>query len=93
MQAYRIHKLIIVADIKEEACDFYRQEIGGVLPDLIDTAAVIEELPSSMEVCCDDGTVKTIKTRINEEMDARNTWLNMGVPCDLHWPFVIGTLP
>ncbi len=92
MQAYRIHKLIIVADIKEEACDFYRQEIGG-LPDVIDIVDMIEELPSSMEVCCDDGTVKTIKTRINEEMDARNAWLNMGVPCDLHWPFVIGTLP
>lgn len=90
MQAYRIHKLIIVADIKEEACDFYRQEIGGDLPDLPD---LIEELPSLMEVCCDDGTSKTIKTRINEEMDARNAWLNMGVPCELHWPFVIGTLP
>ncbi len=90
MQAYRIHKLIIVADIKEEACDFYRQEIGGDLPDLPE---LIEELPSLMEVCCDDGTSKTIKTRINEEMDARNAWLNMGVPCDLHWPFVIGTLP
>jgi hypothetical protein len=90
MQAYRIHKLIIVADIREEACDFYRDEIGGDLPDVPD---LIEELPSSMEVCCDDGTVKTIKTRINEEMDARNAWLNMGVPCELHWPFIIGTLP
>jgi hypothetical protein len=90
MQAYRIHKSIVVADIKEEACDFYRQEIGDDLPDVPE---LIEELPSLMEVCCDDGTFKTIKTRINEEMDARNAWLNMGVPCDLHWPFVIGTLP
>ena len=90
MQAYRIHKLIIVADIKEEACDFYRQEIGGDMPDISD---LIEELHSSLEVCSEDGTFKTIKTRINEEMDARNAWLNMGVPCDLHWPFVIGTLP
>ena len=90
MQAYRINKLVIVADIKEEACDFYRREIGGDLPD---APNIIEELPYLMEVCCDDGTVKTIKARINEEMDARNAWLNMGVPCDLHWPFVIGTLP
>ncbi|MCX5829999.1 MAG: hypothetical protein NTV58_18680 [Deltaproteobacteria bacterium] len=87
MQAYKIHKLVIAADIKEDACDFYREEIGGTLPD------VIEELPSSMEVCCDDGTFKTIKARINEELDNRNTWLRLGVPCDLHWPFVIGTLP
>ena len=93
MQAYKINKLVIAADIKDEACDFYRQEIGGNLPDVPDMADMIEELPSSMEVCCDDGTVKTIKTRINEELDARNAWLNMGVPCDLHWPFVIGTLP
>ncbi len=93
MQAYKINKLVIAADIKDEACDFYRQEIGGNLPDMPDMADMIEELPPSMEVCCDDGTVKTIKTRINEELDARNAWLNMGVPCDLHWPFVIGTLP
>jgi len=90
MQAYRINKLAIAADIKEEACDFYRREIGGDLPDV---PHMIEELPSLMEVCCNDGTVKTIKTRINEELDTRNAWLNMGVPCDLHWPFVIGTLP
>jgi hypothetical protein len=84
MQAYRIHKMVIAADIAEEACDFYRQEIGGTMPD------VIEELPYLMEVCCDDGTVKTIKERINEELDARNAWLIMGIPCELHCPFVIG---
>lgn len=99
MQAYRIHKLVIVADIKEDACDFYRNEIGGNLPDaqdvveVHDVIEVIEELPASMEVCCDDGTFKTIKARINEELDNRNTWLRLGIPCDLHWPFVIGTLP
>jgi hypothetical protein len=84
MQAYRIHKMVIAADIAEEACDFYRQEIGGTPPD------VIEELPYLMEVCCDDGIVKTIKERINEELDTRNAWLMMGIPCELHWPFVIG---
>jgi hypothetical protein len=81
MQAYRIHKTVIAADIAEEAGEFYRREIGGVLPD------VIEELPYLMEVCCDDGTVKTIKTRINEELDARNSWLIMGIPCEPTGPF------
>lgn len=93
MQAYRIDKLAIAADIREEACDFYRQEIGSDLPDAQNMIDMIEELPFLMEVCCEDGTVKTIKARINEELDARNAWLNMGVPCDLHWPFLIGTLP
>jgi len=87
MQAYRIYKMIIAADMADEACDFYRNEMGCTLPD------VIEELPSLMEVCCDDGTVKTIKARINEELDTRNAWLIMGIPCELHRPFVIGTLP
>jgi hypothetical protein len=54
---------------------------------------VIEELPYLMEVCCDDGTVKTIKARINEELDSRNGWLIMGIPCELLCPFVIGLLP
>lgn len=90
MQAYRIHKLVIAADFLEEALDFYHQEIAGALPDAGD---VIEELPYLTELRCEDGTVKAIKTRINEELDTRNAWLNMGIPCDLHWPFVIGTLP
>jgi hypothetical protein len=87
MQAYKINKIVIAADTAEEACAFYREEIGGTLPD------VIEELPYLIEVCCDDGTVKPAKARINEEMDARNSWLIMGIPCELHSPFVIGTLP
>ena len=32
MQAYRFHKIVIAADTAEEACDFYREEIGGTLP-------------------------------------------------------------
>ena len=87
MQAYRIHKMVIAADIAEEACEFYRKEIGGTLPD------VIEELPYLTDICCDDGTVKTIKARINEELDTRNAWLMMGIPCELHRPFVIGNMP
>jgi hypothetical protein len=87
MQAYKIHKMVVAADIAEEACDFYLNEMGSVLPD------TIEELPYLTEVCCEDGIVKTIKTRINEELDTRNAWLIMGIPCELHRPFVIGTLP
>lgn len=87
MQAYRIHKMVIAADTKEEACEFFREEIGGSPPD------VIEELTYLIEVCCDDGTVKTIKERINEELDCRNSWLRLGIPCELHRPFVIGTMP
>jgi len=87
MQAYRIHKIVIAADTEEEACDFYREEIGDALPD------VIEELPYLIEVCCDDGTIKPVKARIHEELDTRNSWLIMGIPCELHRPFVIGTLP
>jgi len=87
MQAYIIHKIVIAADTVEEACAFYRGEIGGAPPD------VIEELPYLIEVCCDDGIVKTVKARINEELDARNSWLLMGIPCELHRPFLIGTLP
>jgi hypothetical protein len=87
MQAYIIHTIVIAADTAEEACAFYREEIDDTLPDLI------EELPYLMEVCCDDGTLKTVKARINEELDSRNSWLIMGIPCELHRPFVIGTLP
>jgi hypothetical protein len=87
MQAYRIQNIVIAADIPEEAQDFYHEEIGGGLTDKA------EEVPCTMEVSCTDGTIKTVKERINEEMDARNAWLMMGVPCELHWPFVIGTLP
>jgi len=87
VQAYRIHNLVIAADIKAEAGEFYLQEIGGDLPDIID------ELSPEQEVECDAGDLKTIRDRINEEMDNRNAWLRMGVPCELHWPFVVGRLP
>ena len=86
MQAYRIYKIVIAADTEEEALKFYREEIGGALPD------VIEEMTYLLEVCCEDGTFKTVKARINEELDTRNSWLIMGIPCELHHPFVIGTL-
>lgn len=87
MKAFKINNMVIAADIEEEACEFYRREIDGATP------GTIEELLPSMELYCEDGTVKTIRDRINEELDARNEWLRMGIPCDLYFPFVIGTLP
>jgi hypothetical protein len=86
MQAYRINHTVVAADILDDARDWFLAEIGGSLP------ADIVEVHYTTEVCCADGTVKTIKERINEELDARNDWLRMGVPCELHCPFVVGTL-
>jgi hypothetical protein len=86
MQAYRIHNIVIAADIPDEARDCFLEEIGGPMPD------DIVEVQYLTEICCTDGTVKTIKERIHEELDARNDWLRMGVPCELHRPFVLGTL-
>jgi hypothetical protein len=34
MQAYKIYKMVIAADVAEEAGDFYRKEIGGTMPGL-----------------------------------------------------------
>ena len=86
MQAYRINNAVIAADIPEEARDCFLEEIGGPLP------AAIIEVHYLTEIFCMDGTVKTVKERINEELDARNAWLRMGIPCELHHPFVVGTL-
>jgi hypothetical protein len=86
MQAYRINHTIIAADIPDEARDCFLEEIGGPPPD------EIIEVHVSTEVFCQDGAVKTVRERINEELDARNDWLRMGIPCELHQPFVVGTL-
>ncbi|HOF04902.1 MAG TPA: hypothetical protein PK175_08735 [Syntrophales bacterium] len=86
MQAYRVYNLAIAADVAAEAREFYRQEIGGDPPE------TIAELSLELMVRCGSGETKTIRDRINEELDSRNSWLRMGVPCDLHWPFVIGSL-
>jgi len=26
---------------------------------------------------------------MNAELDRRNEWLRLGVPCELHWPFIV----
>ncbi|MDI9571372.1 MAG: hypothetical protein QM278_11790 [Pseudomonadota bacterium] len=87
MQAFQIRELVIAADIAAEAREFYRCEIGGDPPETIIVAS------PDLQVRCHDGTLKTVRDRINEELDARNSWLRMGVPCDLHWPFIVGARP
>jgi hypothetical protein len=86
MIAYRIHNYIIAADVEEEAVGFYTGEIGGMLPD------VIEEVSVSTEVPAEDGNPATIRDIINRVLDERSEWLKLGVPCDLHAPFIIKKL-
>lgn len=83
MRAYQVDHTVIVADIPEEAREFFIREIAGRIP------GVVEELHSSHEILCGDGIVRTVKTIINDEMERRNEWLRLGVPCELHWPFVV----
>lgn len=83
MKAFRIDHCVIVADGSEEAGEFYLREISGRPPRLV------EELASSHGILCADGEVRTVRTVINEEMDRRSEWLRMGVPCELHWPFLV----
>jgi len=85
MKAYRVDHCIIVADIPEEAREFFIREVSGRPPE------VVEELAYSHEVLCEDGAVRTVKTIINTELDRRNEWLRLGVPCELHWPFLVET--
>ncbi len=90
MKAYRINQYIIAADVIEEAKEFFIHEIGekigGPLP------ADIEEVDWLREVPCGDGKTSTVKDIVNAEMDLRNTWLRLSIPCDLHWPFVVTKL-
>ena len=82
MKAFRINNLIIAADFIEEAREFFIAEAGeSLLTDIVEIAVSTELLK--------DGLKKTIKDLINEELDRRNEWLRMGVPCDLYWPFII----
>jgi len=83
MKAFRIDHCVIVADVSEEAAEFYRREISGCPP------RMVEELAPSHEILCADGVARTVRTVINEEMDRRSEWLRMGVPCELHWPFLV----
>lgn len=82
MQAYRINHCIVVADIVEEAEQFFCEEVGEPIES-------VAEVSVYTEVSRDDGTVTTVRDLMNEELDRRNAWLRMGVPCELHWPFIV----
>jgi hypothetical protein len=73
--------------VLDEAKEFFRGEIGEPLPDHI------EEMGWEYVVPFESGENKTIRDIINRVMDERNDWLRMGVPCDLHCPFIIVKLP
>jgi hypothetical protein len=87
MQAYRIGKYIIAADFIDDAIQMFIHEIGEALPD------VIEEVDFDENVECDDGRIITIKEFINEELDNRQAWQLLGIPCETYRPFIIKVLP
>ncbi|MCX5844086.1 MAG: hypothetical protein NT022_10135 [Deltaproteobacteria bacterium] len=87
MNAYKINKHLICADVLDEAKAFFCIEVGEPLPNHI------EEVAWDYAVPCESGENKTIRDIINRVMDERNDWLRMGVPCDLHCPFIIVKLP
>jgi hypothetical protein len=82
MHVYRINQYIIAADILEEAQLFFQDEVGEPIESCV-------EVSVSTEVARDDGGVTTVRDLMNEELDRRNAWLRMGVPCELHWPFIV----
>jgi len=86
MEAYRIGDHVVAADTEEDARHFYREEVGREAP------AVIEELSVSLEVPAGEGKTATIRELMNKTLDERNAWLRMGVPCELHWPFIVAKL-
>jgi len=86
MEAYRIGDHVVAADTEEDARHFYREEVGQEAP------AVIEELSVSLEVPAGEGKTATIRELMNKTLDERNAWLRMGVPCELHWPFIVAKL-
>jgi hypothetical protein len=86
MEAYRIGDHVIAADTEEDARLFYKHEVGK------DPPPVIEELGVSLEVPAGEGNTSTIRDLINKTMDERSAWLRMGVPCDLHYPFIVSKL-
>jgi len=86
MEAYRIGDHVIVADTEEEARLFYKDEVGK------DPPPVVAGLSVSVEVPAGEGKTATIRDLINMTMDERSAWLRLGVPCDLHFPFIVAKL-
>jgi hypothetical protein len=87
MSAYKINKYIICADVLDEAKALFRDEVGDPIPDHV------EEIGWDCMVPSESGENRTIRDIINRVLDERNEWLRMGIPCDLHSPFIIAKLP
>jgi hypothetical protein len=86
METYRIGDHVIAADTEEDARLFYQHEVGK------DPPPVVEKLSVSLEVPAGEGKMTTIRDIMNKVMDERNAWLRLGVPCELHYPFIVAKL-
>jgi hypothetical protein len=86
METYRIGDHVIAADTEEDARLFYQHEV------VKDPPPAIEKLSVSLEVPAGEGKMATIRDIMNKVMDERNAWLRLGVPCDLHYPFIVAKL-
>ena len=86
MEAYRITDHVIAADTEEDARLFYKHEVGK------DPPPAVEALSVSLEVPAGEGKTASIRDIVNKVMDERNSWLRLGVPCELHFPFVVAKL-
>jgi hypothetical protein len=86
MEAFRIGDHVIAADTEEDARLFYKHELGK------DPPPVIKELSVSRDVPAGEGKTASIRDIMNKVLDERNAWLRLGVPCDLHFPFVVAKL-
>jgi hypothetical protein len=86
METYRIGDHVIAADTEEDARLFYKHEVGK------DPPSVVEKLSVSLEVPAGENKTASIRDIMNKVLDERNAWLRMGVPCDLHFPFIVAKL-
>jgi hypothetical protein len=86
MEAYRIGDHVIAADTEEDARLFYKHEEGK------DPPPHVEELSVSLEVPAGEGKTASIRDIMNKVLDERNSWLRLGVPCDLHYPLIVAKL-
>jgi hypothetical protein len=86
MEAFRIGDHVIAADTEEDARLYYKHEVEK------DPPPVVEELSVSLEVPAGEGETASIRDIMNKVLDERNSWLRMGVPCDLHFPFIVAKL-
>jgi hypothetical protein len=86
METYRIGDHVIAADTEEDARLFYKHEVGK------DPPSVVEKLSVSLEVPAGENMTASIRDIMNKVLDERNSWLRMGVPCDLHFPFIVAKL-